>query len=84
MKEIKPLPAKKIVKALEKLGFEQVRQKGSHLFMRHPDGRITVVPIHPQESIGKGLINKILKDAKVSRDEWTELLRQLLIFGIVI
>lgn len=80
MKKIKPLPAKKVIKALEKLGFEQVRQKGSHLFMRHPDGRVTVVPVHPQERIGKGLIKKIMKDTKITRDEWIELLKQLIIF----
>jgi predicted RNA binding protein YcfA (HicA-like mRNA interferase family) len=38
MSRIVPLPAKKVEKALEKLGFEQIRQRGSHLFLRHPDG----------------------------------------------
>ena len=80
MTEIKPLPAKKVIKALEKLGFEQLRQKGSHLFMRHPDGRTTIVPIHSTKDIGKGLIRKIVNDAKISREEWIELLKQLIIF----
>lgn len=80
MTEIKPLPAKKVIKVLEKLGFEQLRQKGSHLFMRHPDGRTTIVPIHSKQNIGKGLIRKIINDAKISRDEWMELLKQLIIF----
>jgi predicted RNA binding protein YcfA (HicA-like mRNA interferase family) len=40
MTKIKPLPAKTVIKALEKIGFKQLRQKGSHLFMRHPDGRL--------------------------------------------
>ncbi|MBP1908376.1 type II toxin-antitoxin system HicA family toxin [Methanolobus bombayensis] len=80
MTEIKPLPAKKVIKALEKLGFEQLRQKGSHLFMRHPDGRTTIIPIHSKKDIGKGLIRKIINDAKISRDEWIELLKQLIIF----
>jgi predicted RNA binding protein YcfA (HicA-like mRNA interferase family) len=36
MDKINSLPAKKVIKALEKIGFQQIRQKGSHLFMRHP------------------------------------------------
>jgi predicted RNA binding protein YcfA (HicA-like mRNA interferase family) len=53
MSKILPLPAKKVVKALENIGFEQIRQKGSHLFLRHPEGRTTIVPTHPTEKIGR-------------------------------
>lgn len=34
---LRPVSAEKVVKALNKIGFQPVRQKGSHLFMRHPD-----------------------------------------------
>lgn len=44
MNKIVPIPAKKVVKALGNIGFEQIRQKDSHLFLRHPDGRTTIVP----------------------------------------
>lgn len=37
MDKIKPVSAKKVIKALEKMEFQQIRQKGSHLFMRHPE-----------------------------------------------
>jgi predicted RNA binding protein YcfA (HicA-like mRNA interferase family) len=80
MSKILPLPAKKVVKALENIGFEQIRQKGSHLFLRHPDGRTTVVPMHPTEKIGRGMINKLIKDAKITRDEWIELIKNLILF----
>ncbi|MBW6516936.1 MAG: type II toxin-antitoxin system HicA family toxin [ANME-2 cluster archaeon] len=70
MDKIKPLPASKVIKALEKIGFQQIRQKGSHLFLRHPDGRTTIVTVHPGEEISKGMIRKIIKDAKITRDEW--------------
>jgi predicted RNA binding protein YcfA (HicA-like mRNA interferase family) len=73
MNEIKPLPAKKVIKALEKIGFNQIRQKGGHLFMRHPDGRTTLITVHPGEDIGKGMIRKIISDAKLTRDDWFEL-----------
>jgi predicted RNA binding protein YcfA (HicA-like mRNA interferase family) len=52
MSRIVLLPAKKVVKALEKIGFEQIRQRGSHLFLRHPDGRTTIIPVHSTENIG--------------------------------
>lgn len=51
MTRLRPLPFRKVVKILEELGFQCVRQKGSHLFLRHPDGRTTFVPIHKKERI---------------------------------
>lgn len=80
MNKILPIPVKKVVKALENIGFEQIRQKGSHLFLRHPDGRTTIVPMHPTEKIGRGMINKIIKDAKITREEWIELIKSLILF----
>ncbi|MDQ1254847.1 MAG: hypothetical protein QG646_4117 [Euryarchaeota archaeon] len=80
MSRIVPLPAKKVVKALEKVGFQPVRQKGSHLFLEHLDGRTTVLPIHSNKDLKVNLINKILKDAGISRDEWVELINSLIIF----
>jgi len=77
MNKIKPLPARKVIKALEKIGFQQIRQKGSHLFMQHPDGRTTVIAVHPGECISKGLIGKIISDAKLTREEWIELIESL-------
>ena len=71
---------KKSCKTLENLGFEQIRQKGSHLFLEHPDGRITIVPIHSNKEIKKSLILKIIKDTHISRDEWNEIIKNLIIF----
>ena len=68
MDKIKPLPASRVIKALEKIGFQQIRQKGSHLFMRHPDGRATIITVHPGKEIGKGVFRKIINDANVKRD----------------
>jgi predicted RNA binding protein YcfA (HicA-like mRNA interferase family) len=52
-----------------KLGFNVARTKGSHYFVRHQDGRTTVVPVHSGETIGPGLLHKILRDCKLSIDE---------------
>jgi predicted RNA binding protein YcfA (HicA-like mRNA interferase family) len=61
--------AETIVKALAKIGFQPVRQHGSHLVMKHPDGRLTVVPVHRGEELGRGIIRKIADDAKISKEE---------------
>lgn len=58
-----------LLKALGKLGFEVVRVKGSHHFLRHSDGRATVVPVHKGEDIGRGLMAKILRTTDVDPEE---------------
>lgn len=72
MARLTPLPAKRVLHALEALGFRTVRQKGSHVFLRHPDGRATVVPVHPGEEVGRGLLRKIIRDAGVDVDKFLE------------
>ncbi len=56
-----------LVKALRRQGFEVIRVKGSHHFLRHPDGRCTVVPVHRGEMIGRGLLAQILRDCELTR-----------------
>lgn len=55
---------------LETLGFEVVRQRGSHVFLSHPDGRSIVVPVHGGEDLGRGLIRTILREANLSVTEY--------------
>jgi predicted RNA binding protein YcfA (HicA-like mRNA interferase family) len=75
MAKLPRLTGQELGKVLEKAGFEKVRQKGSHAFFRHPDGRTTVVPMHAGEIIDRGLLDKIIKkDAGLSRDEFMKLL----------
>jgi len=66
--------SRKVIKALSNLGFIIARKHGSHVVMKHADGRITVIPVHPREDIGIGLLLKIIKDAKVDREEFIKLL----------
>ncbi|MCX5852305.1 MAG: type II toxin-antitoxin system HicA family toxin [Deltaproteobacteria bacterium] len=63
-----------LIKALRKLGFEVIRTKGSHHFLRHPDGRSTVIPVHLGETIGRGLLAQILRDCELFRDELRKIL----------
>lgn len=69
MSPSRALKGREVIKALARLGFETIRVKGSHNFMRHPDGRVTVVPVHSGETIGPGLMAKILRDAEVTREQ---------------
>jgi predicted RNA binding protein YcfA (HicA-like mRNA interferase family) len=74
---LKPLPARKVIKVLSVLGFRVVRRHGSHIVLKHSDGHITIVPVHSGEKIGIGLLLKIIKDAKVSREEFLKLLEKV-------
>ncbi|MPZ98399.1 MAG: addiction module toxin, HicA family [Dehalococcoidia bacterium] len=72
------LPAvrgRQVIAALERAGFEVVRQRGSHVRLAHPDGRLTVVPFHARETIDRGLLRDILRQAGISREEFLRLLR---------
>jgi predicted RNA binding protein YcfA (HicA-like mRNA interferase family) len=71
MPKLPVLNGRELVRILGKMGFEIIRREGSHVFLRHPDGRSTVVPIHFGEEIDRGLLNKIIKkDLKMSREEF--------------
>ncbi len=63
-----------LIGALAKAGFGVLRVKGSHHFLRHPDGRSTVVPAHSGEMIGPGLLHKILRDCQITTRQLSELL----------
>ena len=60
---------KTIITALKRAGFVVDRTKGSHAFVKHDDGRATVVPVHAGETIGPGLLSKILRDVEMTKDE---------------
>ena len=62
---------------LEMMGFVCIGQRGSHVRYRHPDGRVTVVPIHDNEELGIGLLQAILTQTKISREEYLELRKKV-------
>ncbi len=63
-----------VVRALERAGFSVERTRGSHVFLKHPDGRVTSVPVHSRETLGPGLLRAILRDVEMSVDELIALL----------
>ncbi|MBI3412570.1 MAG: type II toxin-antitoxin system HicA family toxin [Candidatus Aenigmarchaeota archaeon] len=64
------MAASKLIKLLEKKGFRPVRHEGSHLRLIHPNGRSTTVPIHGSKEIEPDLLNTILRQAGISRNEF--------------
>ena len=70
MPRLPRLRGREVVAALRRAGFIVLRIKGSHHFLQHPDGRRTVVPVHAGETIGPGLLNKILKDAEIEAEDF--------------
>jgi predicted RNA binding protein YcfA (HicA-like mRNA interferase family) len=68
------LPARRVLAALERAGFCEARRRGSHRFLVHHDGRALVFAVHERERIGPKLLAKILKDARISHDDFRRLL----------
>ncbi len=77
MSKLVPVSGRDLCRLLEKLGFQRVHQKGSHVRYIHPDGRRTVVPVHGNEKLSKGLLREILRQIKLSREKYEELRRYL-------
>ncbi len=69
MTRLPRISGRQLVAKLERLGFQVVRIKGSHRLLRHPDGRRTVVPVHGRETLGPGLLIKILRDTQIDRSD---------------
>lgn len=69
MSDFPSLSGERLIKALRKQGFAVIRIKGSHHFLRHTDGRCTVVPVHRGETVGPGLLAQILRDCDLTREE---------------
>jgi len=74
MTRLPRIKGRELVRALESAGFTVDRTRGSHLFLKHADGRATAVPIHSSETIGPGLLRAILRDVEISVDELARLL----------
>jgi len=67
--KLKVITSAKMCSLLENDGFAAIRQKGSHRFFRHSDGRTAVVPMHAGD-LDRTLIRKILKDIEMSIDAY--------------
>ena len=64
-------------KVLSNLGFKPVRQKGSHIFYGHPDGRTTTLPCHPGRDLARPLIREILREIELTPDQFKQFLKKI-------
>ena len=76
MSKLPVVTSTQMARMLRHLGFQLLRQKGSHAYFQHADGRATVVPMHRGEDLGRGLIRTILRDIEVSPDDFVRFLKK--------
>jgi predicted RNA binding protein YcfA (HicA-like mRNA interferase family) len=74
MSQFPSITGSELIRALSKAGFSVVRIKGSHHQIKHADGRRTTVPVHGKETLGPGILLKILRDVEITCDELLRLL----------
>ena len=72
MPKLPILSGKEIIKSLEKIGYRQVRQRGSHIRLSCPGKRSVTVPDY--KTISRGLLRKILRDAELSSEDLNKIL----------
>jgi predicted RNA binding protein YcfA (HicA-like mRNA interferase family) len=77
MSKLRVVPALTMEKALIHLGFAAVRQRGSHVFYRHPDGRTTTVPHHLGRDLSRPLVRAILREIGLSPEEFHQVLNTI-------
>ena len=69
--------ARRMEKLLFSLGFKKVRQKGSHVFYRNPDGRCTTLPFHKGRVLARPLIREILREIEISVSDYNSYLSKI-------
>jgi predicted RNA binding protein YcfA (HicA-like mRNA interferase family) len=72
MARLPVLKPREVVRVLEKLGFVEVRQRGSHKQYRHADGRCTTVPFHGSRDVSPLLLKQIIKDIRITSEEFAK------------
>ena len=77
MTRLQILSPSRLEAVLFRLGFVKTRQKGSHAFYRHPDGRTTTIPHHPGRDLSRPLVREILREIEISPEEFSEILRKI-------
>jgi predicted RNA binding protein YcfA (HicA-like mRNA interferase family) len=66
------ISGREVIGALESAGFAHASTKGSHAKLRHPDGRVVIVPLH--RSLARGTLGSILRQAGLTAAQLRELL----------
>lgn len=75
MPKLPNISGKNLLKVLKKAGYSEVRKRGSHVFVEHESfERATVIPVHANEDLGKGILKSILNDLEISVDDLIEMI----------
>ena len=74
MPQLPVISGKAFLKFLETLGFVIIRINGSHHRLKHPDSRVTTIPVHKNQDLPKGLLRKIIReDLELELDTFIDL-----------
>ncbi len=77
MNRLPTLNFRTMERVLLRLGFERMRQKGSHVFFKHPDGRTTTVPDHRGRDLARPLVREILREIELTPEQFNEELEKI-------
>lgn len=75
MPKLPVVKARQLLKTLNKLGFLKHHQVGSHIQLKHMDGRRTTIPYHPAREIRRGTLKAIIEDLDMTVEEFTQALK---------
>ncbi len=75
MTKLPPLKSREVIKGLQTMGFEKVRQKGSHAIFHHNDCRRAPIPVHPAKILSPYLLSDILKQLGIDEDDFLQSIR---------
>jgi predicted RNA binding protein YcfA (HicA-like mRNA interferase family) len=62
------LSGRQVLAALTRLGFVEVHRKGSHVKMKHADGRVIVFPFH--DEVDRFTLKGALRDAEIEIEDF--------------
>ncbi|WP_029896726.1 type II toxin-antitoxin system HicA family toxin [Desulfohalovibrio reitneri] len=76
MHRLPAVDSAKLLKALKREGFEEHRSKGSHVHLKHPDGRSATIPRHSGEELGRDLLRRIMRQTGMTVEDMRACLRK--------
>lgn len=75
MPKLPVIKAKDLLKTLTKMGFVKHHQAGSHIQLKHPDGRRTTIPYHPSKEIPRGTLGGIIDDLGIDVEDFIKIIK---------
>ena len=76
MPKLPVIKARELFKVLKKLGFYKYHQVGSHIQLKHSDGRRTTVPYHPSQEIRRGTLKAIIDDLDMTVEQFIKTIKK--------